>query len=147
MISWTRALRLYLLDPSDLRTWLAGPYVYKPQLPASPGFTMPHRAIVFRGNGGSASDDLPLHRPTVNFRIYGTSDDDAEVGYRYLHDRLIRKDNLIVTDTYSDPDQRVGFYNWREITPGQSLEEPQTGWPFFFTVWAPTVSTLAIPTA
>lgn len=141
MISWSRALRLYLLETSDLRTWLGGPYVYKPQLPANPGFSMPHRAIVFRGNGGSSNDQLPIQRPTINFRIYGTSDDDAEVGYRYLHDRLVRQRNLIVTDTYSDPDQRVGFYNLREVTPGQSLEEPQTGYPFIFTVWSPTVAT------
>ena len=144
MISWSRALRLDLLEASALRTWLGGPYIYKPQLPANPGFTMPHRAVVFRGNGGSSDNQLPLQNPTVNFRIYGTSDDDAEVGYRHLHDRLIRRRNMIEADTFENPDQFVAFYSWREITPGQSLEEPQTGWPYYFTVWSPTISTLPV---
>ena len=146
MISWSRAFRLYLLEPSPLRTWLGGPYVYKPAIPPGPGGpTMPRRAISFRGNGGSADNDLPLHRPTVNVRIWSTTDDDAEVGYRLFHDRMVRKNNVIVADTFSDPDERVAFYNWTEVTPGQSLEDPPTGWPYIFTVWTPTVSTLPIP--
>lgn len=145
IVSWARAFRLYLLEPSDLRTWLGGPYVYKPEIPANPGFSIPHRAISFKGNGGSSDNELPLQRPSVVIRIWGTSDDDAEVGYRHLADRMARLDNLVVTDTFSDPPQRVGFYNWRETTPGQSLADPPTGWPFIFTLWTPTVSTLPIP--
>ena len=62
---------------------------------------MPHRAITFRGNGGSSNNRLPLQNPTVNFRIYGLTDDDAEIGYRLLHDRLIRRRNMIEADTFS----------------------------------------------
>ena len=141
------ALRLYLLEPSDLRTLLGGPYVYWPEIPANPGFTMPRKAIAFRLNGGSTDDDLPVSRPTVNFRCYGSTAYEANQVYRELHDRLVRVGNVIVTDTYSDPDERVAFYNWREITPGQPLEDPGTGWPFRFSVWSPTIATTPIPVA
>ena len=142
MIDVDTALRLHLLEPSDLRTLLGGPYVYWPEIPSS--VTMPRKAVVFRLNGGSADDVLPIHRPTVNFRCFGTTAYEANQVYRALHDRLVRSGNFTVTDTF-DSNAKVAFYNWSEITPGQPLEDPATGWPFRFTVWSPTVSTLAIP--
>ena len=145
MIDAHTALRLHLLDDSPFRTFLGGPYVYWPELPA--GTSGAAKRVVFRFNGGAADDQLPLHEPTINFRCYGATAYEANQVYRALHDRLVRKGNLIVTDTYSEPDERVAFYNWREVTPGQPLEDPGTGWPFRFTVWTATVSTLAIPAA
>ena len=144
MIDAQSALRLHLLEASDLRTLLGGPYVYWPEIPANPGFTMPRKAIAFRFNGGSSDDQLPIQRPTINFRCYGSTAYEATSVYRELHDRLIRTGNFTVTETYSTPDEEVGFYNWREITPGQPLEDPRTGWPFMFTVWSPTIATLPI---
>lgn len=147
MIDVDSALRLYLLETSPLRMLLGGPYVYWPEVPANASSSMPRKAISFRLNGGSAEDTIPVSRPTINFRCYGATAYEANQVYRALHDRLVRKGNLIVTDTYSEPDERVAFYNWREVTPGQPLEDPGTGWPFRFSVWTATVSTLAIPTA
>ena len=144
MIDAHTALRLHLLEPSTLRTALAGPYVYWPELPATvSGAT---KRVVFRFNGGSADDDIPLHRYTVNFRCYGESAYEAFELYRLLHDRLVRTDNLIVTDTFNGS-ARTGFYNVTEVTPGQPLQDPPTGWHYTFSVWTLTVSTLAIPAA
>ena len=145
MIDAHTALRLHLLEPSTLRTLLGGPYVYWPELPA--GVSGATKRVAFRFNGGSADELLPLHRYTVNFRCYGASSYEAGQVYRALHDRLIRDGNRIVVDTFPNPDERVGFYNFSESTPGQPLQDPGTGWHYFFSVWTVTVSTLAIPAA
>ena len=145
MIDAHSALRLHLLEPSALRTLLGGPYVYWPELPA--GTSGAGKRVVFRFNGGSANDDIPLHRYTINFRCYGDTAYEAFSVYRALHDRLVRTDNLVVTDTFSDPDERVGFYNFAEVTPGQPLQDPTTNWFYTFSVWSATVSTLPIPEA
>ena len=143
MIDAHSALRLHLLEPSTLRTLLGGPYVYWPELPA--GTSGNAKRITFRFNGGSADNLLPIHRYTVNFRCYGSSSYEAGQVYRALHDRLVRDGNLVVTDTFAEPDQRAAFYNFMEVTPGQPLQDPPTGWHYFFSVWTVTVSTLPIP--
>ena len=140
MIDAHTALRLHLLEPSDLRTLLGGPYVYWPELPA--GTSGAGKRVVFRFNGGSADDSLPIHRYTVNFRCYGSTPYEAFQVYRALHDRLVRDGNLIVTDTFSSED--VAFYNFAEITPGQPLQDPPTGWFYTFSVWTATVATTPI---
>lgn len=145
MIDAHSALRLHLLEPSALRTLLGGPYVYWPELPA--GTSGAGKRVVFRFNGGSADDRLPIHRYTVNLRCYGSSAYEAMQVYRVLHDRLVRVDNLIVTDTFPTPDERVAFYNFAEITPGQPLQDPPTSWHYTFSVWSATVSTLAVAAA
>jgi hypothetical protein len=137
------ALRLYLLAPSDLRTLLGGPYVYWPELPA--GVSGAAKRIAFRFNGGSADDNLPVHRYTVNFRCYGLTAYEAFQVYRELHDRMVRVNNRIVTDTFSTPDEEVAFYNMREVTPGQPLQDPQTNWFFTFSVWSLTTATTPVP--
>lgn len=142
MIDAHSALRLYLLETSDLRTLLGGPYVYWPELPA--GVSGATKRVVFRFNGGSADDQLPIHRYTVNFRCYGESHYEAFRVYRALHDRLVRVNNLIVTDTFDTPDSRVAFYNFMETTPGQPLQDPGTFWFYTFSVWQATTSTLAL---
>ena len=142
MIDAHSALRLHLLEPSDLRTLLGGPYVYWPELPA--GTSGNAKRVVFRFNGGSAEDTLPIHRYTVNFRCYGSTAYEAFTVYRALHDRLVRTGNIIVTDTFPTPDERVAFYNFAEITPGQPLQDPVTDWFYTFSVWQATVATTAI---
>lgn len=144
MIDSQSALRLHLLEPSDLRTLLGGPYVYWPELPE--GVSGNAKRITFRINGGSSNNDLPIHRTVVNFRCYGSSAYEAMQVYRALHDRLVRTDNLIVTDTFNG-NARTGFYNITETTPGQPLQDPSTGWHYVFSMWTLTVSTLAIPAA
>lgn len=148
MIDAHSALRLHLLEPSALAT-LVGVHVYWPELPA--GVSGAGNRVVFRFNGGSAEDTLPIHRYTVNFRCYGinattgksTAYDSFRV-YRALHDRLVRTGNVIVTDTFPTPDDRVAFYNFAEITPGQPLQDPVTGWFYTFSVWQATVATTAV---
>jgi hypothetical protein len=137
------ALRLYLLTPSDLRTLLGGPYVYWPELPA--GTSGAGKRITFRFNGGSADPNLPIHRYTVNFRCYGASSYEAYQVYRELHDRMVRVNNRIVTDTFSTPDEEVAFYNMREVTPGQPLQDPNTDWFYVFSVWSLTTATTPVP--
>lgn len=143
MIDAHSALRLHLLEPSDLRTLLGGPYVYWPELPA--GTSGATKRIVFRFNGGSAEETLPLHRYTVNFRCYGASAYEAFQVYRELHDRLVRTGPLIVTDTFANPDEYVAFYNFSESTPGQPLQDPGTNWFYTFSVWTATVATTSVP--
>ena len=152
MIDAHSALRLHLLEPSDLKTLLGGPYVYWPELPASPGGpTMPRNVVTFRGNGGSADGSLPIHRYTFNFRCYGvdaqgrSSPGGSMNVYRELHDRLVRTGPLIVTETYSNPDEYVAFYNFAEVTPGQPLQDPVTNWFYTFSVWTATVATTSVP--
>lgn len=144
MIDAHTALRLHLLEASPLRTLLGGPHVFWPELPA--GTSGAAKRVVFRGNGGSADNELPMHRYTFNFRTYGSTSYEAGQVYRALHDRLVRTGNLIVVDTF-DTNRRVGFYNFMEVTPGQPLQDPPTGWFYFFSVWTVTVSTLPIPAA
>jgi hypothetical protein len=136
------ALRLHLLEASDLRTLLGGPYVYWPELPA--GTSGAAKRITFRFNGGSADDNLPIHRYTVNFRCYGETAYAAFQVYRELHDRLVRTGPFIVTETFANPDEHVAFYNVAEITPGQPLQDPGTNWFYTFSVWQATVSTLGV---
>ena len=154
MIDAHSALRLHLLEPSDLKTLLGGPYVYWPELPAgtSGGPAMPRNVVVFRFNGGSADDSLPIHRYTINFRCYGVKASDGSSTaydsyrvYRELHDRLVRTGPFIVTDTYPTPDEYVAFYNVAEVTPGQPLADPGTGWHYTFSVWTATVATTSVP--
>jgi hypothetical protein len=142
MIDAHSALRLHLLEPSDLRTLLGGPYVYWPELPA--GTSGATKRVVFRFNGGSADDQLPIHRAVVNFRCYGATAYEAMSVYRELHDRLVRDKNRIITDTFATPDEYVAFYNFSEITPGQPLQDLGSGWHYTFSVWQVTVSTLPV---
>jgi hypothetical protein len=142
MIDAHSALRLHLLEPSDLRT-LVGVHVYWPELPA--GTSGAAKRVVFRFNGGSADDDLPLHRYTVNFRCYGATAYEAFQVYRELHDRLVRTGPFIVTETFSTPDEYVAFYNVAEVTPGQPLQDPVTNWFYTFSVWSMTVATTPVP--
>lgn len=145
MIDAQSALRLYLLEPSELRTLLGGPYVYWPELPGgSGGRSGALKSVVFRFNGGSADDQLPTHDPTINFRCYGATAYEAYSVYRELHDRLVRVKNVIVTDTFPNPDERVAFYRFYEITPGQPLQDPGTGWNYCFSVWGAKVATTAL---
>lgn len=144
MIDAHSALRLYLLEPSALRTLLAGPYVYWPELP--PGASGDAKRVVFRGNGGSADNQAPVHRYSFNFRCYGSTAYEAFTVYRALHDQLVRKSNVIVVDTF-DSNARVGFYNFSEVTPGQPLQDPPTGWFYTFSVWTVTVGTTALAAA
>jgi hypothetical protein len=143
MIDAHSALRLHLLEPSALRT-LVGVHVYWPELPA--GTSGAAKRVVFRFNGGSAEDTLPIHRYTINFRCYGASAYEAFTVYRALHDRLVRTGPVIVTDTFSNPDEEVAFYNFAEITPGQPLQDPGTNWFYTFSVWQATVATTSVPT-
>ena len=142
MIDVHSALRLHLLESSAFRTLLGGPYVYWPELPA--GTTGNAKRVTFRVNGGLSDMDLPLQRPRVNFRCYGSTAYEAITVYRALHDRLIRSGPFIVTETFSTPDERVGFYNLNEDTPGQPLQDPGTNWFYVFSVWTLTVSTLPV---
>ena len=137
------ALRLFLLQASDLLTLLGGPYVYWPELPAGRSGAL--KSVVFRFNGGSSEDQLPIQRPTVNFRCYGATAYESYAVYRELHDRLIRQRNRIVTDTFANPDEEVAFYGFYEITPGQPLQDPGTNWFYTFSVWSLTVATTSVP--
>lgn len=143
MIDAQTALRLHLLESSALRTLLGGPYVYWPELPA--GVSGEGKRVVFRFNGGSADDQIPVHEPTINFRTYGATHYEAYQVYRALHDRLVRTRNFIVTDTYPTSDEYVAFYNIRESTPGQPLQDQPTGWFYTFSVWVAMVATTSVP--
>lgn len=144
MIDAHTALRLHLIGATTpIRAILGGPYVYWPELPA--GRSGASKSVTFRFNGGSADDDLPIHRATVNFRCYGSTAYEAMSVYRELHDTMVRDKNRIIRDTFATPDEHVGIYNFQEVTPGQPLQDPGTNWHYVFSVWQLTFSTLPVP--
>ena len=41
--------------------------------------------------------------------------------------------------------QYVAFYRVAEVTPGQPLQDPGTGWFYSFSVWTATIASTSVP--
>lgn len=133
------AFRTLLIAASTFRTFLGGDFVYTPELP--PGTSMPTKRVVFRFNGGPATEPkAPIRRIRCNIRWYGSTYQEAEQLYMQGHARIHGLHGVTVTVN----SEVVAFYRIGEdIAPAQ-LEEPEVGWPYVFSVYGLTVATRAI---
>jgi hypothetical protein len=137
MIDAHDALRAYLIAASPLRTLLGGNFVFVPEIPASyTGLQMPEKAISFRISGGQSLPYNKTQRARVAFRCWGTTSDEARDVYAALYDRLNGQQGLVVGN--------VAIHGADEDIPGEPLEDPDTGWPYIFTVYTVTLSTTAV---
>ena len=136
------ALRTLLIATSTFRSYLGGDFVYTPELPA--GTTMPTKRVVFRLNGGPPTEpDAPIRRIRANFRCYAESYVNAEKLYGHLVARLHR----LPSQTVTVAGERFAFYRIGEDVSPSQLEDPVTGWPYIFSVFGLTVSTMAVESA
>lgn len=141
MIDAHSALRAHLIAASPLRTLLGADHVYWPELPANgsnlnPPLVMPRKAISFRISGGLTNAYLYAQDARLTVRCYGSTSYEAGQVYRALYDRLHLSQNFIVGD--------VGFHGISESVPGSPLEDPKTGWPYFFVIFDVKVATVAV---
>jgi hypothetical protein len=138
------ATRLVLLRPSALATLVTevgatpdrGPDIYHPRIPGE-YVPMPRQAIAFRVTGGPMSRSVRIGRARLEFRSYGADEDEASAVDRALYDRLHGLTNQLV----STPDGTAGLLGFYQSVAGAPLEDPATGWPFFFSVWECTHAT------
>ena len=137
MIDAHDALRTFLIADSPLRTLLGGNFVFVPEVPASfTGLQMPEKAISFRFNGGLSGKMNKTQQARVVFRCWGTTSDEARDVYAALYDRLNGQQGLLIGN--------VAIHGADEESPGSPLEDPDTGWPYIFTVYTVTLSTTAV---
>jgi hypothetical protein len=137
MIDPHDALRAYLIAASPLRTLLGGNFVFTPEVPATyTGLTMPDKAISFRITGGLSHPYNKTQSARVAFRCWGTTSDEARDVYAALYDRLNGQQGLVVGS--------VAIHGADEDSPGEPLEDPDTGWPFIHTVYTVTLSTTSV---
>jgi hypothetical protein len=137
MIDPHDALRAYLIAASPLRTLLGGDFVFAPEVPATfTGLTMPEKAISFRVTGGLSNPYAKTQSARVTFRCWGTTSDEARDVYAALYDRLNGQQGLVVGS--------VAIHGADEDSPGEPLEDPDTGWPFIHTVYTVTLSTTSV---
>lgn len=133
------ALRTLLIASSAFRTYLGGDFVYTPELPA--GTAMPTKRVVFRFNGGPPTEpDVPIRRIRANFRCYADSYVTAEKLYGQLFARL----HGLNSQTVTVAGERFGFYRIGEDVAPSQLEDPVMAWPYIFSVFGLTVSTMAV---
>lgn len=147
MIDVQTATRLLLLRPSAFATLVTetganparGPDVYWPRIPGQ-YVPMPRKALAFRVTGGPMGRSVRIGRPRLECRSYGADEDEAGTVDRALYDRLHGLTNQLV----ATPDGTAGLLGFHQTVAGAPLEDPDTGWPFFFSVWEVTYATQPI---
>ena len=125
MIDVPAVLRSYLVAQAPLAT-LTGTRIwsersapiagYKPADGGAIAFLIRGGAVLYRGGVGRAS---------VQFKCYGVDELTANAVYRALYDVLNNSQGPGIKNAFID-------------ILGQSLTEPETGWPFvltYYTVW------------
>lgn len=124
MIDALALIRTHLLANTALAA-LVSTRVYAGRDVPPPGYKPSDgAAITFKLRGGQPDYDDALLNPSVQFRCYGATELAADVCYRALYDALHNAHGASV------------LHGEIEIA-GQSLEEPETAWPFvlaYFTV-------------
>lgn len=74
-------------------------------------------AICFKIRGGDIDPSEALQRPSVQFKCYGRTEQEANTLYRTLHSMLHGKKSESIRWAYLE-------------VLGQTLSEPETDWPF-----------------
>jgi len=123
MIDGARLVYEVLTSDSDLVAETGGSIYGPPGLPA--GFTL-KKAVMFYGDGGDESTQLPVVEQTFTFHCYGETSAQARRVYSVLSDALWRKAGENVT---------VNSETWRLIFTWHGggpydLVEPELGWPY-----------------
>jgi len=117
MIDANAKIREYLLTDVPLVN-LVGARIYAGRDVPPEGYQpQDGAAITFRLRGGSPDYDDALLTPSVQFKCYAATEIDAMTCYRALYDALHNGTGATV------------LHGESEIL-GQSLEEPNTQWPF-----------------
>lgn len=124
MIDAPLLIRNYLTSKAAL-TARVGPRIYAERDVPPPAYKPGDGdAIAFKIRGGRADYEDALLNPSVQFKVYSTSEASAWVTYRALHDALHNGYSATVLHA-------------EEEGVGQCLEEPDTDWVFvlsFFTI-------------
>jgi len=74
-------------------------------------------AICFKRRGGGVDYESVVLRPSVQFKLYGRTELEANQVYRALFDVLSRANTGLILAAELE-------------TQGQTLYEPETGWPY-----------------
>jgi hypothetical protein len=106
---------------------LVGTRIYCPRVPA--GFTNAQPALEVMRRSGTSKRVHAEHTCSFQIKCYGGSQNpgDAETVYRALYDRLHNQQGVNTTSG--------NIMMAVEEIIGQSLSEPDTGWPFVLTFW------------
>ncbi len=121
MIDVETAIRDFLKVRPEI-TQYTGARIYAGRDVPPVGYSLPDNGacIVFRTRGGTPDYDDALLNPSVQFKCYGASEYLAMQVYRALYDVL-----------HGGYDANI-LHAEAEVL-GQSLEEPETQWPFVLT--------------
>ena len=105
--------------------------VYCPRLPV--GFVNSAPALEVFRRGGNSKIEHAEHAASFQIKCYGgsTNAGDAESVYQALYDRL--------HDTEGQDTTSGNIMAAYEEQMGQSLIDPETGWPFVLTFWRVTM--------
>lgn len=106
---------------------LCGTRLYVPHVPTS--FVNSQAALEFSRRSGSSQREHELLYPSIQFKCYGGSANfsDAEAVYRALCDVLRNLNNRSITGGV--------ILQTQEEVMGQSLIDPDQGWPFVLSFW------------
>lgn len=111
---------------------LCGARIYQDRLPVSFQNTQP--AVIFQRRSGSRDMYLGTVDPDMQFKCYGgtSSFADAQTVYRALVDKLHAAGNETISTI-------GGLVVAMETQLGQSITDPETGWPYILTFFQLTV--------
>lgn len=124
MIDVAKAIRDYLIAQGAL-TALTGERIYAETDVPPAGYQPSDGAcICFRMRGGTVDFSDAILWPSVQFKCYGSDDVEANTLYRVLFDVLhgVPEPSAVVRAAYLE-------------TAGETLAEPETGWPFVLTFY------------
>jgi hypothetical protein len=121
----------YLRATSTSLYTLVGTRIYCPRIPAA--FANAQPALEVMRRGGSSKREHSEHSCSFQIKCYGGSANygDAEAVYRALYDRL---QNAQGQNTTSG-----NIMMCREEFMGQSIFDPDTGWPCVLSFWNVTI--------
>lgn len=125
MIDAPAVIRTYLLTQMALTTLTSTRVWSERSTPVAGYKPADGGAVAFKIRGGTTIYSGQAASPSVQFKCYGADELTANAVYRGLFDALNNKQGSGVKAAYID-------------VLGQSLTEPDTGWPFvltFYTVW------------
>lgn len=127
MIDTNAVICEYLRTTATSLYTLCGTRVYCPRIP--PGFTNTAAALEVMRRGGDSTREHACHKASYQIKCFGGSANpgDAETVYRALYDRLQNASGINMTGG--------NIMQIREEMIGQSLFDPDAGWPFVLTFW------------
>ena len=110
---------------------LVGTRIYCPRVPA--GFTNTAAALEVMRRTGTSKREHEMHEVSFQIKCFGgtNSHASAEAVYRALWDRIHGAEGVTVTDGF--------IIQAFEDVSGQSLFDPDSGWPYVLSFWTVTM--------